>query len=104
MREGSGGEIVLRTRRQLLQASDRPNLPAGAYAILEVADTGSGMGPDVAKRAFEPFFTTKGRDQGTGLGLAMVRGYAEALKGMAEIESRVGAGTTVRLYLPVAEG
>ncbi len=104
MREGSGGEIVLRTRRQVLQASDRPNLPAGDYAVLEVADTGSGMEPEVAKRAFEPFFTTKGRDQGTGLGLAMVRGYAEQLKGMAEIESRVGAGTTVRLYLPVEKG
>lgn len=96
-----GGEIILRTRRRRLQTGDQPQLPAGEYAVLEVSDTGSGMEPDVVKRAFEPFFTTKGRDQGTGLGLAMVRGYAEQLKGTAEIESRVGAGTTVRLYLPL---
>jgi signal transduction histidine kinase len=96
-----GGQIVLRTHRRRLQAGEQPQLPAGEYATLEVSDTGSGMEPDVVKRAFEPFFTTKGRDQGTGLGLAMVRGYAEQLKGTAEIESRVGAGTTVRLYLPL---
>jgi signal transduction histidine kinase len=96
-----GGEVVLRTRRRRLQAGERSNLPAGEYAMLEVADTGSGMEREVVRRAFEPFFTTKGRDQGTGLGLAMVRSYAEQLKGMAEIESRVGVGTTVRLYLPL---
>jgi signal transduction histidine kinase len=59
------------------------------------------MSPEVVKRAFEPFFTTKGRDDGTGLGLAMVRGYAEQLRGAAEIESRQGVGTTVRVYLPL---
>jgi signal transduction histidine kinase len=97
------GEIVLRTRRRRLQAGEQPELPAGDYATLEVTDTGSGMEPEVVKRAFEPFFTTKGRDRGTGLGLAMVRGYAEQLKGVAEIESQAGVGTTVRLYLPLVK-
>jgi signal transduction histidine kinase len=99
-----GGEVVLRTRRRRLQAGEHTQLPPGDYALLEVSDTGSGMEPEVVKRAFEPFFTTKGRDQGTGLGLAMVRGYAEQLKGIAEIESRIGVGTTVRLYLPLSKG
>ena len=103
LQDRPGGAVVLRTRRRRLQAGEQPSLPAGEYAILEVADTGSGMEPEVARRAFEPFFTTKGRDQGTGLGLAMVRRYAEQLQGTAEIESRVGVGTTVRLYLPLEQ-
>ena len=73
----------------------------GAEAIVEVSDTGAGMTPEVAERAFEPFFTTKG-SRGTGLGLSEVYGIMKRHRGRAEIESRPGQGTTVRLVFPLA--
>ena len=94
-------EVVLRTRRLKIEAGEVPRLAAGGYAVLKGADTGHGVTPEVAKRAFEPFFTTKGREDGTGLGLAMVRGYAEQLHGTAAIESRPSTGTTISVYLPL---
>jgi PAS domain S-box-containing protein len=74
---------------------------AGDTAILEVSDTGVGMSPEVRERAFEPFFSTKGRGS-AGLGLAEVYGIAKRHNGRAEIETTPGAGTTVRLVLPLA--
>lgn len=67
---------------------------------IEVVDTGCGMPPDVMKRAFEPFFTTKPMGQGTGLGLSMIYGFTQQSGGTCEIDSEVGRGTAVRLYLP----
>jgi PAS domain S-box-containing protein len=78
-------------------------LPAGDYVRISVSDTGSGMDPEVARRAFEPFFTTKPMGESTGLGLSMVYGFARQSGGHAGISSRAGTGTTVRLYLPFAE-
>ena len=72
-------------------------------ASIAVADTGTGMSPDVLDRAFEPFFTTKGVGKGTGLGLAQVYGIANQSGGSATIESEPGQGTTVRLMLPQLE-
>jgi signal transduction histidine kinase/ActR/RegA family two-component response regulator len=72
-------------------------------ASLAVADTGTGMSPDVVDRAFEPFFTTKDVGKGTGLGLAQVYGIANQSGGSATIESEPGRGTTVRLMLPLLE-
>jgi signal transduction histidine kinase/ActR/RegA family two-component response regulator len=74
-----------------------------AMARLSVADTGSGMTPDVIERAFEPFFTTKTVGRGTGLGLAQVYGIARQSGGSAVIESEVGRGSVVRITLPLAE-
>jgi CheY-like chemotaxis protein len=65
-----------------------------------VSDTGKGMSPDVIEKAFEPFFTTKVSGKGTGLGLSMVYGFMQQSRGHVRIESEVGRGTTVRLYLP----
>jgi PAS domain S-box-containing protein len=74
---------------------------AGAEAMLEVRDTGAGMSEEVRDRAFEPFFSTKGHG-GSGLGLSEVYGIMKRHRGVAEIESAPGAGTTVRLRFPLA--
>ena len=75
-------------------------LTEGDYVAIRVSDTGPGMPPDVKARAFEPFFTTKAAGQGTGLGLAMVYSFLQQFGGGARIESTVGQGTAVTLYLP----
>ncbi|USX24352.1 ATP-binding protein [Oxalobacteraceae bacterium OTU3CINTB1] len=73
---------------------------AGEYVMIAVGDTGSGMPPEVLQRAFDPFFSTKAEGKGTGLGLSMVFGFVKQSGGHVSIASEVGAGTTVRLYLP----
>jgi CheY-like chemotaxis protein len=77
-------------------------MPPGAYARISVSDTGHGMSKKTLERALEPFFTTKGRDKGTGLGLAMVYGFARQSGGTVRLYSELGHGTTVSLYLPLA--
>ena len=74
--------------------------PAGDYVEVFVTDTGEGMSQEVMRQAFEPFFTTKPPGQGTGLGLSMVYGFVSQIGGDARIESKVGTGTTIKLYLP----
>jgi PAS domain S-box-containing protein len=83
-------------------AAARPGLAPGAYARLEVADTGCGMTEEVKAHLFEPFFTTKGRGKGAGLGLATAYGIVRASGGHLEAESEVGRGSTFRVYLPAA--
>ena len=77
-------------------------LKAAAYVRLSVSDTGSGMDAAILARVTEPFFSTKAPGKGTGLGLAMARGFAEQSCGLLHIESAPGAGTAVSLWLPVA--
>ena len=90
-----GGTLSIRTRNGPRSLDGETGL-----VTLEVADTGSGIAPDVLARVFEPFFTTKGAGKGTGLGLSMVYGFARQSGGTAAIRSRVGGGTTVTLQLP----
>jgi CheY-like chemotaxis protein len=71
--------------------------------MLAVSDTGVGMAPDVLAQVFEPFFTTKDVGKGSGLGLSMVFGFSQQSGGHVEIESTVGLGTTVTLYLPYTQ-
>jgi PAS domain S-box-containing protein len=78
------------------------HLKPGAYICLSVSDTGAGMSPEVLARVTEPFFTTKEHGQGTGLGLAMARGFAEQSGGGLRIDSALGQGTTVRIWFPLA--
>jgi signal transduction histidine kinase len=94
-----GGEFVIRGDNVVVpQASG--GLKSGEYVVIACSDTGVGMSPSVAQRAFEPLFTTKTASAGTGLGLAQVIAMCEQAGGTAQIESAVGVGTTIRLYLP----
>jgi signal transduction histidine kinase len=77
-----------------------PEVPHGDYVMLEIADTGKGMPPDVLRRAFEPFFTTKPTGQGTGLGLSMAYGFVKQSGGEIVLHSEQGKGSSVRIYLP----
>src|SRR5262249_44830902 len=76
------------------------NVPPGDYVVLEVADSGCGMAPEVLAQAFDPFFTTKEVGHGTGLGLPLVLRIVEAHHGFLNRESAPGRGTCVSLYLP----
>jgi PAS domain S-box-containing protein len=84
--------------------SDEMELVPGQYVWMSVSDSGTGMTPDVQRRAMEPFFTTKPAGSGTGLGLSMVYAFVKQSGGGIRIESQVGHGTTIHVYLPVASG
>ncbi|HEY0745328.1 MAG TPA: PAS domain S-box protein [Steroidobacteraceae bacterium] len=97
-----GGTITVSVRKEQTAASHRTGLEAGGYACLSVVDTGIGMDEDTLARATEPFFTTKGVGKGTGLGLSMVEGLAGQSGGKLMVQSLVGQGTTVEIWLPMA--
>ncbi len=102
----SGGHIAIATSNAWLdeRAARERELPAGPYLALRVSDTGSGMSAATIKRAFDPFFTTKPLGEGTGLGLSMVYGFARQSGGQVRIDSELGRGTTMWLYLPRHQG
>src|SRR5204863_3719704 len=94
------GLMRISTRNERLAANQVGDIRAGDYVKISVTDTGCGMAPDVLERAFEPFFTTKPVGKGTGLGLSQIFGFAHESGGEVGIESQVGRGTTVSIYLP----
>jgi signal transduction histidine kinase len=98
-----GGQLTIGVHRESIAFSTQ-YLGAGDYICIKVTDTGSGMDDATVRRATEPFFTTKDVGKGTGLGLSLVHGLARQSGGGLRILSRVGAGTTVELWLPIAVG
>jgi len=100
-----GGEITLSASEQWISTDEtRAELSAGHYIVFSVSDTGHGMGQETLARAIEPFFTTKDVGRGSGLGLSMVYGFARQSEGYLHIDSQLGYGTRIELYLPVAIG
>ena len=102
-----GGRLTIATANCHLDERDvagQPGLRAGAYVMVAVTDTGSGMAPDVVAQAFDPFFTTKDVGRGTGLGLSQVDGFVKQSGGQVRIASEPGRGSTVSLYLPRHQG
>jgi signal transduction histidine kinase/ActR/RegA family two-component response regulator len=97
------GLMRISTQNVTLAANEVGDIRAGEYVKLSVTDTGCGMPQDVVDRVFEPFFTTKPVGKGTGLGLSQVFGFAHESGGEVGIESQVGRGTTVSIYLPRTE-
>jgi CheY-like chemotaxis protein len=100
------GRLVIATANTELKKTttrNHPGVKPGRYAMLSVSDTGSGMSEEVLAHVFEPFFTTKDVGQGTGLGLATVHGIVKQSGGHIEVTSKVGEGTTFRVYLPLIE-
>ena len=97
-----GGRISVTGRNAAIAGDSDLGLRAGDYVVLTVADNGSGIPADILERVTEPFFTTKDVGKGTGLGLSMVYGFAKQSGGAIRIDSRVGQGTKVEIWLPRA--
>ena len=100
----NGGALIIETKNAHFKETDAEvtsdYIHAGKYVSISVTDTGTGIPPEHIDKVTEPFFTTKGPDMGTGLGLAMVDGFAKQSSGTILIESGLGKGTTIRLLLP----
>ena len=101
-----GGQITIRTSMKTPTAAYlrvHPEMQAETLVCLEIQDAGSGIPPEVKAKMFDPFFTTKERGKGTGLGLATVYGIVQRMGGDIEVDSTLGAGTTMRIVLPLVD-
>jgi signal transduction histidine kinase len=97
-----GGRLRIETGNADLRAGALDELAPGRYVALRVRDTGTGIAPGHLARVFEPFFTTKDFGKGAGLGLSIVKAFMKQSGGHISVDSEVGAGTIVTLYLPCA--
>lgn len=100
---GTTGRITVGLERRIAEetfAAGHPPLRAGPCLVVSVADTGCGMDAETLSHVFEPFFTTRPSHQGTGLGLAVTHGIVQSHGGAIDVESRLGVGTTFRLWFP----
>ena len=102
----NGGTVAIRTRnhkQEMHVMRGQDDMPPGNYICIEVSDLGVGIPPENIQRIFEPFFSTKEIGSGTGLGLSTVYGIVRQTGGFIGVESTVGVGTTINVYLPVYE-
>jgi len=97
---GQGGSISIATSNIELEKAFG-ELPPGEFVRMSVSDTGTGMAPELIEKIFDPFFTTKPKEQGTGLGLNIVKRYVDLMQGQIHFESRLGEGTSFYLSLPL---
>jgi len=96
----NGGALTITARNHVARRGDEHEMPPGSYVAMRVQDNGAGMSADTVAQVFDPFFTTKEVGKGTGLGLSMVYGFVKQSGGHVFIDSVLGVGTTVTLYLP----
>ena len=99
----AGGVLTLETRNEVLDdefCKAKDWAKPGEYVVISAADSGEGIDPENSDHIFEPFFTTKDPGKGTGLGLSMALRIVQEHAGLLNVESEVGAGTTVSIYLP----
>ncbi len=102
-----GGKLIFETANITLDetyVATNPEIVPGDYAMIAVSDSGTGMSPEILSQVFEPFFTTKETGRGSGLGLSMVYGFVKQSAGHVKIYSEQGQGTSVKIYLPRADG
>ena len=95
-----GGVLAITAENVILSVADTLARIEGEFVAVRVTDTGSGIAPDVLSKVFDPFFTTKEVGKGSGLGLSQVHGFRTQSGGTVHIESEIGRGTTVTIYLP----
>ena len=101
--EETGGILSISLRKKYLQCSDFPsesNIQPGDFLELSIADTGSGIAPEIQKKIFDPYFTTKEVGKGTGMGLAIIHGIVKSYGGFVTFESQAGEGTVFHAYFP----
>jgi signal transduction histidine kinase len=99
-----GGRLSIKTRNAAIpEEGSPPDLMPGEYVAISIADTGTGIEPELVDRVVEPFFTTKSAGNGSGLGLSMVHGLVKQSGGSLRIATKRGAGTLIELFLPRAE-
>lgn len=100
---GRGGSLKIKVDNissEQTESMKKGKVPFGSYVRISIADSGSGIPPEVMKHIFEPFFTTKAPNKGTGLGLSMVKNFVEQSQGYITLSSHIGMGTTIDLYFP----
>lgn len=101
---GQGGRLKIKVDNissEQTESMKKGKVPFGSYVRISIADSGSGISPEVMKHIFEPFFTTKPPNKGTGLGLSMVKSFVEQSQGYITLSSHIGVGTTIDLYFPI---
>lgn len=102
-----GGTLTVRMVDENISAATKGKpiaLQPGEYIKITVADTGTGIPPEIIHSVFEPYFTTKKYGEGTGMGLALVHGIVESCKGSITVKSSMGKGTVFTLYIPITDG